>query len=80
MKNVAQLNVRIAPEIRKAHKIATEIAEVSLDVMTEAAICFFYGSTSPEVLEVRRKAVEAATALRKGTKLPFNNGVVAHSC
>lgn len=72
MQNAIQLNVRIAAAVGKAHKLATEVADENLNGMTEAALCFFYGSTSPSVLAMQKKAVQAAKQLEKGTKLPFN--------
>lgn len=71
MGNVSQLNVRIEAKVAKAHKLATEVADENLNGMTEAALCFFYGSTSPSVLEKHRKAIAARRQLEKGTTLPF---------
>lgn len=72
MQNYVQLNVKIAAEIGKAHRLATEVADENLNGMTEAALCYFYGSTTPSVLAKQKKAVQAAKQLEKGTKLPFN--------
>lgn len=69
-----QINVRIDPNLRKAHKLVADYADENLEVMTEAAIRFFYGSSDSGVIELRRKAVAAAKQLESGTDLPFNFG------
>lgn len=79
MKNKIQINARIDEELRRGHKLVTDYAGCSLEETTEAAIRFFYGSTAPGVLEIRKRALTAAKQLQTGAKLPFNQPLAPFS-
>jgi len=73
MKEKVQINVRIDANLRRSHKLVTDVADESLEAMTEAALRFFYGSKDSGVIELRRKALAAVSTLEKGSPLPFNS-------
>ncbi len=79
MKEKIQINVRIDKQLRKAHKLVTDVADENLEVMTEAAIRFFYGSEDVQVIQLRTKALAAAQKIKEGQSLPFNSPLAPFS-
>lgn len=76
MKTEVQLNVTIDSEVVKSHKLASKLADSTIEKFTEAALCFFYGSKEPEVLALRIKAIDAAKILRRAQPLPFEEAPI----
>lgn len=79
MSEKIQINVRIDAKLRKAHKLATEVADENMESMTEAALRFFYGSQDAGVMKLRTKALDAVRILNEGAPLPFNSPLTPFS-
>lgn len=68
MKNEVQLNVTIDREIASDHRLASKLMDSTIEKVTEAALAFFYGANDAEILSLRKRAIAAASLLRRAKK------------